>query len=327
MALTGAGFGRSLVVMWPLRMPVLIALLLIAASPADAARPVKGALYVDYSSVANLWVSENGRSFSPRSTVTWEWTCAPTIRVGSRRNRVHITKGGRFGSVERTGGWVFRVKGRFATSDRVRLNYRILRRGNQCKLGSRKVTAYRAGAPLRFRDCRTHKAKTLLRTATGRVFQDYVWRARRSGPEGTNWIDAAFACLFSESKAVELGQDDDDDYDLDDFRLAGPYVAYEEQGCVGLGCGSGVIVRDLRDGRKVREAPDAFSDTFGSVTDLELKENGSVAWMGSSTVWASDSLGTRLLDEGPDLVHGSLELNGSALSWVNGAVSRSATLE
>jgi hypothetical protein len=146
----------------------------------------------------------------------------------------------------------------------------------------------------------------------------------------------AYGCLFSANEAFALGQDNDDDFDLSSFRLVAPYVAYEEQSCVGLGCGFGVTVRDLRDGSRLREAPEPATDSFGKVTDLELEDNGSVAWISNSppfsptparSVWASDTLGTRRLDIGPDIELHSLALNGSMLSWVNGGLTSSALLE
>lgn len=327
--------------MWPLRMLVLVAFLLIFASPAAAARPIEGARYLDYEVQTRLKVSEDGRSLSPRSIVDARFFqpsgCvrpAPAVRLGSRRHLVRISPRGRFRFVKRTAGLVIRVRGRFATSDRVQIGYlaryrrkRPLPRG--CGNGPTRLSAYRAG-PIRMRNCRTHRAKTLLLTATGRVFEEFVWRPGRSGPSGNSWIDAAYGCLFSKNKPFGLGQVDDDDFDLDVLQLVGPYVAYEVQGCVGLGCGFSLVVRDLRDGSKFRE-----ESTF-SVGDLELKENGSVAWTETSNfdpakpmrwVWVSDSLGTRLLDEGPDIALGSLELDGSTLSWVNGGLSRSATLD
>lgn len=322
-------------------MLVLVAFLLIFAAPAATARPIKGARYLDYEVQTRLKVSEDGRSLSPRSIVDASLYqpsgCnrpAPRVRLGSHRQLVRINPGGRFRFVKRTGGLVIRVRGRFATRDRVQIGYlaryrrkRPLPRG--CGNGPTRLSAHRAG-PIRMRNCRTHRAKTLLLTATGRVFEEFVWRPGRSGPSGNSWIDAAYGCLFSVNKPFALGQVDDDDFDLNVLQLVGPYVAYEVQGCVGLGCGFSLVVRDLRDGSKFRD------ESKGSVGDLELKENGSVAWISTSDfdpaepmrrVWASDSLGTRLLDEGPGIAPGSLELNGSTLSWVNGGLSRSATLE
>lgn len=327
--------------MWPLRMLVLAAFLLMFPSPAAAARPIEGARYLDYEVQTRLKVSEDGRSLSPRSIVDAKLfqpsSCnrpAPAVRLGSRRHLVRISPGGRFRFVKRTAGLVIRVRGRFATRDRVRVGYlarprrkRALPRG--CGGGPTRLSAHRAG-PIRMRNCRTHRAKTLLLTATGRVFEEFVWRPGRSGPSGNSWIDAAYGCLFFQNEPFGLGQVDDDDFDLDVLQLVGPYVAYEVQGCVGLGCGFSLVVRDLRDGGKFRD------ESTSPVGDLELKENGSVAWIATSNfdpakpmrwVWASDSLGTRLLDEGPDIAPGSLALNGSMLSWVNGALSRSATLE
>lgn len=307
----------------------LLGAMSLRAESASAARPVKGALYVDYDARAKLRVSKSGRRLSPRSSIvaTRPGCAAPPVRFDGRPRPVLISESGRFRVDKRTGGFVLR--GRFVSRDRLRIVYR------SCGIRRTRLTAHRTG-PIRFRDCRNHRAKTLLRTAAGRVFQQLVWRPGRSGPGGNNWIDAAYGCLFSVNEPFVLGQDDDDDFDLDSFRLAAPFVAYEEQACAGLGCGYSVIVRDLRDGGKLREAPEPATDSFGKVTDLELKDNGSVAWIANSppfsptptrSVWASNSLGTRRLDTGPDIALESLALNGSALSWVNAGLISSATLQ
>ena len=319
--------------MKPLRAGALVACWLLAtmalgAEPAAAARPVKGALYVDYDARAKLRVSKSGHRLSPRSTIVARrpGCAAPPVRFGSP---VRLGAGGRFRLVERAGRFVLRVRGRFVTRDRVRIVYR------GCGTGPTRLIAHRTG-PIRVRDCHAHRAKTLLRTSAGRVFHQLAWRPGRSGPGGNSWIDLAYGCLFPVNEAFALGQDDDDDLDLSSFRLVAPYVAYEEQSCVGLGCGFSVTVRDLRGGSRVRKAPEPATDSFGKVTDLELKDNGSVAWISNSppfsptparSVWASDGLGTRRLDTGPDIALGSLVLNGSVLSWVNGGLSRSAGLE
>ena len=69
----------------------------------------------------------------------------------------------------------------------------------------------------------------------------------------------------------------------------------------------------------------------GSVTDLELKPNGSFAWIAelgkSVTVSADDSAGTRRLDRGRGIARRSLALSGSALTWRKDGVTHSAVLD
>ena len=99
---------------------VLLACWLLGAMPvsasANAARPVKGALYVDYDAEAKLRVWKSGRRLSPRSSiVTTRPGCgAPPVRFDGRPRPVLISKSGRFRVVERTGRFVLRVRGRFA---------------------------------------------------------------------------------------------------------------------------------------------------------------------------------------------------------------------
>jgi hypothetical protein len=73
------------------------------------------------------------------------------------------------------------------------------------------------------------------------------------------------------------------------------------------------------------------------VVDLELKENGALAWtvargswadpqFSARELWVSDAQGRRMLDRGPGLDTQSLTLSGSTLTWVNDGQTRSATL-
>jgi hypothetical protein len=102
--------------------------------------------------------------------------------------------------------------------------------------------------------------------------------------------------------------------------------------------------RDLRDGHLVSDLPAmmprpvvALSNPLilgtERVTDLELKSNRSIAWLvldtfsGNRQVVAVDSNGRRVLDSGADVELESLTLDGSTLSWINGGVTHSATLD
>lgn len=81
-----------------------------------------------------------------------------------------------------------------------------------------------------------------------------------------------------------------------------------------------------------RDRLDAF---IGRVTNLELSDNGSIAWIAypapyssetTPTVSAYDSLGRRRLDSG-NIALESLTLDGSTLSWVKDGAIQSAPLE
>jgi hypothetical protein len=68
----------------------------------------------------------------------------------------------------------------------------------------------------------------------------------------------------------------------------------------------------------------------GLLHRLELKNNGSFAWIETHTtveVWALDALGRRMLDGDADIEPDSLRLENSTLSWRNGGLERSAMLE
>jgi hypothetical protein len=85
----------------------------------------------------------------------------------------------------------------------------------------------------------------------------------------------------------------------------------------------------------VRHLPRIPQDTFGQITDLELRETGSVAWIArpaqyfglrEPAVRADDGQASRLLDTG-NIALESLELNGSTLTWSKDGAQRSATLD
>ncbi len=309
------------------------------AEPASAARPVEGARYADagyYAFVADLRVSGSGRWLDPRRSSVKnfsDWRCPGLdFHLGSPRRPVRISRSGRFDYVRRHGSFVLRVSGRFMTKDTARIGFRYRRvprrKSHSCDDSGRFSLSPRRVAVPSFRDCLGHSARTILSAPTGRVFWEPRWDDRDW------WTTVAYACLFSANKRFRLGQDEDDDSDLGPFRLAGPYVAYHGAYC-SMGCGFNLIVLDLRDGRRVREVPDASSAFIGRVTDLELNENGSIAWIATAPPYSSerapsvsayDSLGQRRLDTG-NIALQSLTLDGSTLSWEKDGVARSATLD
>jgi hypothetical protein len=182
-----------------------------------------------------------------------------------------------------------------------------------------------------FHDCATHQAKTLLLGPTGRIFQQPWW-------DGEIWTKVAFGCLFSLNKRVSLGVDDEnsDDEDLDLFRLAGHYVAFSDAISGGASGSVALVVIDLRNGHN-HHRPRLASYP----SDIELKDNGSVAWIGQEGfaqpparsagandlgVFAEDSTGHHRLDTGK-IGPTSLELNGSTLTWTKAGNTYSATLQ
>jgi hypothetical protein len=112
--------------------------------------------------------------------------------------------------------------------------------------------------------------------------------------------------------------------------LAGPFTAYESS-FSGIESGTFlVIVRDLRNGRVLHQAPtgvpfppDPLVTGNGPISSISLKADGSVAWItvdsvGEAThyeVHALDKTGNRLLATGTDIDPHSLALAGSTLYW------------
>jgi hypothetical protein len=316
----------------------LIGLALLGAlvpAHATAAQPEPGARFADtdFAYWVNLRVAPGGGRFIPRGSRVEDLTGCPGLdfHVGTRGRPVRISRSGRFEWVRRRGRFVLTVTGRFVTSERARISFRHRRvprrRGRECDDSGRVTLTPERVAPLRVSNCRTHEAPDLLLTAQGRVFSHRTWLGR------DGWGSVVHACLFSVNKPFELGQDEDDDNDLDRFRLVEPYVAYEHSEC-GMGCFYSLHVQDLRDGA-VRHLPREPQGTFGQVTDMVLRESGSVAWIArpaqyfglrEPAVWADDGQVSRLLDSG-NIELESLELNGSTLTWVKDGASQSATLD
>jgi hypothetical protein len=321
----------------------LVALLLVPLE-AWAAQPVKGSRYAGVGSVggwfgvADLRVENSGRSFDPRSSIVDNSPRGPCrgfdFRVGTRSRPVRISRSGRFRSVRKRRNFVIRISGRFVTKDRARISFRYRRsprrRGGRCDDSGLRRIALRRADPVPFRDCHTHKAKTLLMASAGRVFQQREWAGRHG-----LWVRNTYACLFSVNRRFRLAGEHDH---IGPFRLAEPYVAFAQEDYFGIG-GAPIVdvqVHDLRDGRARSLPPRNSRSCFGTVTDLALKATGAAAWIADPpgyclyrfprSVWADDALGYRQLDGG-DIEPRSLELNGSALSWLKDGVVQTAALE
>ncbi|MGI8592821.1 MAG: hypothetical protein ACR2ML_00335 [Solirubrobacteraceae bacterium] len=166
--------------------------------------------------------------------------------------------------------------------------------------------------------------------------------------------DRVFGCLYSTGKPYLLGGGDCDTDGLGGvgaFRLLDRYVAYSATTCNIDQAKAHVRVRNLRTGAKpiVVDASPSFRDMLDIgryfVSDLELKANGSVAWIvkldiegvprirevrkTDGTV-AKNAMGFRdqsvLLDSGDQIDSRSLALSGLSLSWTNGGMGRSASV-
>lgn len=312
----------------------------LAASPASAAKPKKGARYlapegglvpsVDEDFVTGtdveLRVSRSGRKLGRSSSVRLR--CGRNYSEVVRLRRPHrkslrIRRGGRFSLAKRKGRLRFRLRGRFVTRDYAKVVYKV-RRGS-CRSRRHVVRAYRNGKPSAG-NCRSQPGRKLAKNGRGRAYELLTYEG--SGQFFTH----AYACSFETNKQTDLGHDYDETL-VEAVRLAGPYVGYYAFGGDEFSTGGDIVVRDLRNGRSLRNL-----GAFGlDDVKLVLKENGSVAWTSVPNALeptspkrielrAADGLGERVLDPGPQVDPSSVRLSGSTLTWRSGGAARSTVL-
>jgi hypothetical protein len=183
------------------------------------------------------------------------------------------------------------------------------------------IIAPRAGAADTSR-CASAGSTTVYKSSAGRIF-------KKRGHY--------YSCSYREGKKFRLAESGftgEDRYGP--FRIQSRFAAYAYGPSCGAceSTGAYVLVQDLRTGRhrtfvgstggRAIEPPDGI---HRRVTDLELKANGSVAWIVVQTddrttptalrvqVRCRDGDGGRRLDESLDIERYSLRLNASTLSW------------
>lgn len=179
-------------------------------------------------------------------------------------------------------------------------------------------------------DCARAGAKTLVSTAAVRVYR------RRQ---------LTYVCAYSRGRHFHLGDDRPSEIAalrLGLVRVAGRYVAFDTTTYNKNEPAYELRVVDARTGRTKRDGPALYSGddphdptADRGVTDIELKPNGSVAWVVQNPfvqpprweVDTSDRVGDRILDTGADIGAGSLASSGSTLYWTNGGQARSATFK
>ena len=165
---------------------------------------------------------------------------------------------------------------------------------------------------------------TIAHTAKARIFSD-----NRNGND--------YACLYSNGHPRFLSTTEHFEYPL--VRFAAPYVAYVP---TIEAVPDDVKVMDMRNGHvHTYPAVHPIENKICSQTQsLELKRDGAVAWIatnfrasgcehpptGAIEVRVHDKLGLRLLDSSLAIVPTSLQLSGSTLRWVDGGLTRTATL-
>jgi hypothetical protein len=109
--------------------------------------------------------------------------------------------------------------------------------------------------------------------------------------------------------------------------LAGPVVAYWEAGSPG-----DIEVRDLVNGRVLRQISAPGTENIGPVSGMVVKSDGAVAWIseplagGPCEVHAVDKNGSRLLASSTEVDPSSLALGGSTLYWTQDGKPMSSSL-
>jgi hypothetical protein len=124
------------------------------------------------------------------------------------------------------------------------------------------------------------------------------------------------------------------------IALTGRITAYVVRSCGVDTSSAQVAVLRLSDGRRLssHEAVMGVSapESFQSVSSLAVTSRGEAAWIGSSSsialhrtttqVLAANEHITRVLDPGPGIVAGSLQLHGRTVSWKRAGARRTAAL-
>jgi hypothetical protein len=175
----------------------------------------------------------------------------------------------------------------------------------------------------------SHKgSRTILASEQARIYE--VTRNQAA----LTWLRG---CLYRTNRRVLLARSDLDGVSeqIESLRLTGRFAAFGATGSAKADTlGSAVRVVDLRRGRRRYAAPPQRSPfrTF----DLELKRNGSVAWIAGPhpgyaarpfQVFKTDASGRQvMLASGEDIEPHSLALSGSHLYWTQGGAPFSALL-
>lgn len=152
-----------------------------------------------------------------------------------------------------------------------------------------------------------------------------------------------YGCLYRTQRRVHLGDVGPAGMFSDRIspvRLAGRYVATaaEYTASTGDALGALIQVRDLRSGALVQRFQSPGDPNTYDVTDLELRSNGSVAWiariiqgMPATTTYevrrfpTTESHST-ILDAGTGIGPRSLALSGRTLYWTHDGAPRSTIL-
>lgn len=192
-----------------------------------------------------------------------------------------------------------------------------------------------ADSAVKHHSCGSKGSRVVLRTNAARIFHH----------DGET-----FGCLYSAGKIVDLGPYRGDDFGSffqRDLRLAGRYAALGQATVGPRLIDYEVVVFDLRTGRRHSSTPTGASPPaslgqsqgpifgVGPTTDIGLRARGEVAWIAQDAftqgttryeIHKREGPTTVLLAEGTDVDPVSLQLQGSTLSWVQGAQPNQTTL-
>ena len=177
--------------------------------------------------------------------------------------------------------------------------------------------------------CSPRGSETITQDRSVRVYSipEYIEGVRQKH-------EGIYACVLRSGKTIALKPPRRylPLHQLDHITLAGVIVAFGD-GWHGIdsGCTS-IVVLDLASGRTLLRLPqvacfvDAGFVREGQLTDLVVNSHGSVAWIASKgrreargfEVHSANTGSTALLDEGPEIVPGSLRLAGGEVTWRDG---------
>lgn len=185
--------------------------------------------------------------------------------------------------------------------------------------------------------CAAKGSRTEVASRAARV---YSVRRVRDGEATRRW----YGCAYAAGRRVHLGDvgpAGEFSDRISPVRLAGRHVAFvsEYTASTGDALGAVVAVRDLRTGAFVRRFASPGDPNTYDVTDLELRANGSVAWiarivagMPATTTYevrvfpTTDSHST-IVDSGTSIASRSLALSSTTLYWTHDRVARSTALK
>ncbi len=194
----------------------------------------------------------------------------------------------------------------------------------------------------RAKPCRPKGSTTVTKTRLARI---YELKSPGNVPD-------FYGCLYSRNKSYVIGERNYCDVGrVGNFRLAGRYEAYTIPFCDIDTLTDQVRVVDLKTGQQlVATSPSptlgamlGFWNGVVNVTDMELKANGSVAWIAKLKIGDGEpsrrevrksdrKLGTgerktsKLVDSGQLIASRSLTREGSTISWTNAGIEKTATL-